>query len=49
MGDNQMSFPGEVKLRTLIVEDNAPYKEIIKDTVKTLFPTMVIQGAPEGK
>ncbi len=44
-----MSFPGEVKVRTLIVEDNAPYREILKDTLKTLFPTMVIQEASEGK
>ena len=43
-----MSFPGEVKLRTLIVDDNAPYREIIKDTLKTLFPTMIIQEASEG-
>jgi DNA-binding NarL/FixJ family response regulator len=43
-----MSDPGGVKLRTLIVEDNAPYREIIKDTLKTLFPTMIIQEASEG-
>ncbi len=44
-----MSFPEEVKVRTLIVEDDAPYREILKDTLKTLFPTMVIQEASEGK
>ena len=44
-----MSFPGEVKLRTLIVEDNAAYREIIRSTLKTLFPSMVIQEASEGK
>lgn len=44
-----MNFPGEVKLRTLIVEDNAPYREIMKDTLRTLFSTMVIQEASEGK
>ena len=43
-----MSFAGDVKLRTLIVEDNAPYREIIRDTLKTLFPTMIIQEASEG-
>jgi len=43
-----MSFPGEVDLRTLIVEDNAAYREIIKDTLKTLFPMMIIQEASEG-
>jgi DNA-binding NarL/FixJ family response regulator len=43
-----MNFPGEIKLRTLIVEDNASYREIIKDTLKTLFPSMVIQEASEG-
>jgi len=44
-----MSFSGEVKLRTLIVEDNAAYREIIRDTLKSLFPSMVIQEASEGK
>ena len=44
-----MSFPGEVKVKTLIVEDNVPYREILKDTLKTLFPAMVIQEAAEGK
>jgi DNA-binding NarL/FixJ family response regulator len=44
-----MSFPGEAKLRTLIVEDNAAYREIIRDTLKTLFPSMDIQEASEGK
>ena len=43
-----MGFPGEVKLRTLIVEDNASYREIMKDTLKALFPSMVIQEASEG-
>jgi two-component system response regulator YesN len=43
-----MSFPGDVKLRTLIVEDNAAYREIIKDTLKSLFPSMSIQEASEG-
>ncbi len=43
-----MSFPGEVKLRTLIVEDNAAYREIMKDTLLILFPEMVIQEASEG-
>ncbi len=43
-----MSFPGEVKLRTLIVEDYAPYREIIKETLKTFSPSMVIQEASEG-
>jgi DNA-binding NarL/FixJ family response regulator len=43
-----MSFPGEGKLRTLIVEDNASYREIIRDTLITLFPSIVIQEASEG-
>ena len=44
-----MSLPGEVTLRTLIVEDNAAYRLIIRDALKTLFPSMVIQEASEGK
>ena len=43
-----MSFPGEMKMRTLIVEDNASYREIIRDSLKTLFPSMVIREASEG-
>ena len=43
-----MSFPGEVKMRTLIVEDNASYREMIRDSLNTLFPSMVIHEASEG-
>jgi len=44
-----MSYPGDVKLRTLIVEDNGSYREIVRDTLKTVFPSMVIQEASEGQ
>jgi hypothetical protein len=43
-----MSFPGEVKMRTLIVEDIASYREMIRDSLKTLFPSMVIHEASGG-
>ena len=43
-----MSFPGEMKMRTLIVEDNASYRAMIRDSLKTLFPSIVIQEASEG-
>jgi len=43
-----MDFPGEFKLKTLIVEDSASYREIIRDTLKNLFPSMVIEEASEG-
>ena len=43
-----MSFPGEMKMRTLIVEDNASYREMIRDSLNTLFPSMVIHEASEG-
>jgi len=44
-----MNLPGGVKLKTLIVEDNAAYREVIRDILKTIFPAMVIQEASEGK
>jgi DNA-binding NarL/FixJ family response regulator len=43
-----MSLPGEVKIRTLIVEDNASYREMIRDSLNTLFPSIVIQEASDG-
>ena len=43
-----MSFPGEVKIRMLIVEDNALYRKMIRDSLNTLFPSMVIHEASEG-
>jgi len=42
-----MSFSGEVA-RTLIVDDSAAYREIIRDSLKTFFPSMVIHEASEG-
>ena len=43
-----MSFSGEVKIRALIVDDSAAYREIIRDSLKTLFPSMVIHEVSEG-
>jgi len=43
-----MDFPEEVNVRTLIVEDNALYREALRDTIQSLFPSMVIQEASEG-
>ena len=43
-----MGFSEHQKLRTLIVEDAAGYREIIKDTLHTLFPSMIIEEASEG-
>jgi DNA-binding NarL/FixJ family response regulator len=43
-----MGFVGEVKLKTLIVEDNPSYREIMRDSLKTLFPSMIIQKASGG-
>jgi len=44
-----MDFPAEpVMMKTLIVEDNANYRRVLKDTLQTLFPSMVIHEAAEG-
>lgn len=43
-----MNFPGEVKLKTLIVEDNATYRGLLRDSLQSLFPSMMIQEAREG-
>jgi DNA-binding NarL/FixJ family response regulator len=43
-----MDIPGNVKLRTLIVEDNATYRGLFRDSLQSLFPSMMIQEATEG-
>ena len=40
---------GEIKgFKTLIVEDNAPFRLSLKETLQTLFPSMIVQEAAEG-
>jgi DNA-binding NarL/FixJ family response regulator len=49
MEDKAMDFPGEtLKMKTLIVEDNTNYRRVLKDSLQTLFPSMVIHEAAEG-
>ncbi len=36
-------------MKVLIVEDNANFSRVLKDTLQTLFPSAVIHEAPEGK
>ncbi|RPJ01906.1 MAG: response regulator [Deltaproteobacteria bacterium] len=36
-------------LRTLLVEDNANYRQILKDSLKDRFPAMMIEEAADGK
>ena len=43
-----MDFGGEVKLKTLIVEDNTAYRGLLRDSLQSLFPSMMIQEASEG-
>jgi len=43
-----MSSPEEVMLNTLIVEDNANFRRVLKYNLETLFPSMVIHEAAEG-
>ena len=45
-----MNFLGEaLKLKTLIVEDNASFRVTLKDSLQTLFPSMIVHEAAEGK
>jgi len=43
-----MSSPEEVMLNTLIVEDNANFRRVLKINLQDLFPSMVIHEAAEG-
>jgi len=43
-----MSSPEEVMLNTLIIEDNANFRRVLKNNLETLFPSMVIHEAAEG-
>jgi two-component system response regulator YesN len=36
-------------LKALIVEDNANFRGILRDNLQTLFPSMVVHEAGEGK
>jgi DNA-binding NarL/FixJ family response regulator len=45
-----MAFSEKIlNLKTLIVEDNASFREILKDKLRIPFPSMVIDEATEGK
>lgn len=44
-----MSFPGKaLSLKTLIVEDSDSFRGILKKSLESLFPSMVIEEATEG-
>jgi DNA-binding NarL/FixJ family response regulator len=44
-----MAFSERIlNLKTLIVEDNASFREILKDKLQTLFPSMVVYEAADG-
>lgn len=43
-----MDLPGEVKLKTLIVENNASFRGMLKENLLARFPSIVIQEAEEG-
>ena len=48
--DDSMHFSGEgLKLNALIVEDNASFSRTLKDSLQTLFPSMVIHEAGKGE
>ena len=45
-----MHLAGEdLKLKASIVEDNASFRGALKDSLQTLFPSMVIHEAGEGE
>jgi len=44
-----MAFSERIlNLKTLIVEDNASFREILKDKLQTIFPSMVVYEAADG-
>ena len=43
-----MSSPEDVMLNTLIVEDNANFRRVLKNNLETFFPSMAIHEAAEG-
>lgn len=43
-----MDFDGEAKLTTLLAENNATFREILKHSLKTHFPSMTILEAEES-
>jgi DNA-binding NarL/FixJ family response regulator len=44
-----MVFPEKtLSLRTLIVEDDASFRKILKEKLQTLFPSMVVYEAADG-
>ena len=44
-----MDVSGKIlDLKVLIVEDNASFRIILNDKLKTLFPSIIIQEAAEG-
>ena len=44
-----MDFEGKVMLRTVIVEDNAVYRNTLRECLMKLFPSMAIEEAVDGK
>jgi len=50
LAGNEMGFSEKVlKLRVLIVEDNASFREILKEKLQTVSFSMVIDEATEGR
>jgi len=43
-----MDFDGEAKLTTLLAENNSTFREILKHSLKTHFPSMTILEAEES-
>jgi DNA-binding NarL/FixJ family response regulator len=43
-----VDIPEEARLKTLIVEDNANYRGLLRDSLQSLFPSMMILEATEG-
>ncbi len=48
--DSSNQKSGEVNgFKTLIVEDNAPFRVSLKESLEALFPSMIVQEAAEGE
>jgi CheY-like chemotaxis protein len=43
-----MDIAGKVKLKTLIVENNTTYRGLLRHSLQSVFPSMMIEEATEG-
>jgi len=49
MVNSNVNSARENEFKTLIVEDNHSFRQILRDSLETLFPSMVIQEEEDGR